>query len=95
MRKVNYPFAFPNTSLTILKRYKELRFSRGALSPSLLPRFLAVLTFLDRVDTMTYPTTEQVEKARRASLAGFFIQNGFEAELTRNELHVKGYGVYT
>lgn len=41
---------------------------------------------------MTYPTTEQVEKARQASLADFFIQNGFEAELTRNELHVKGYG---
>lgn len=41
---------------------------------------------------MTYPTTEQVEKARQASLADFFIKNGFEAELTRNELHVKGYG---
>ena len=41
---------------------------------------------------MTYPTTEQVEKARQASLADFFIQNGFEAELVRNELHVKGYG---
>ena len=41
---------------------------------------------------MTYPTTEQVEKARQASLADFFIKNGFEAELTKNELHVKGYG---
>ena len=41
---------------------------------------------------MTYPTTEQVEKARQASLADFFIKNGFEAELVRNELHVKGYG---
>ena len=41
---------------------------------------------------MTYPTTEQVEKARQASLADFFIQNGFEAELTKKELHVKGYG---
>ena len=41
---------------------------------------------------MKCPTTEQVEKARQASLADFFIQNGFEAELVRNELHVKGYG---
>ena len=41
---------------------------------------------------MTYPTTEQVEKARQASLADFFTQNGFATELTRNELHVKGYG---
>ena len=43
---------------------------------------------------MSYPqpTTEQVEKARQASLADFFIQNGFEAERVRNELHVKGYG---
>ena len=41
---------------------------------------------------MTNGATEQVEKARQASLADFFIQNGFEAELTRNELHVKGYG---
>ena len=41
---------------------------------------------------MTYPTTEQVEKARQASLADFLIQNGFATELTKNELHVKGYG---
>lgn len=40
---------------------------------------------------MTYPTTEQVKKARQASLADFFTQNGFETELSRNELHVKGY----
>lgn len=26
------------------------------------------------------------------TIADFFIQNGFEAELVRNELHVKGYG---
>ena len=26
------------------------------------------------------PTTEQVQKARQASLADFFIQNGYEAE---------------
>ena len=42
--------------------------------------------------SLQQPTTEQIEKARQASLADFFIQNGFEAELTRNELHVKGYG---
>lgn len=41
---------------------------------------------------MTYPTTEQVDKARQASLADFFTQNGFETERIRNELHVKGYG---
>ncbi len=41
---------------------------------------------------MTYPTTEQVEKARQASLADFFIQNGYETERSRSELHVKGYG---
>lgn len=41
---------------------------------------------------MTYPTTEQVEKARQASLADFLIQNGFATELTKNELHVKGDG---
>ena len=41
---------------------------------------------------MTHPTTEQVEKARRASLADFFTQNEFETERIRNELHVKGYG---
>lgn len=41
---------------------------------------------------MTNPTTEQVEKARQASLADFFIQNGYETECSRNELHVKGYG---
>ncbi len=43
---------------------------------------------------MFYPqsTTEQAEKARQVSLADFIIQNGFEVELTRNELHIKGYG---
>ena len=41
---------------------------------------------------MIHPTTEQVEKARQASLADFFTQNGFETERIRNELHVKGYG---
>ena len=29
---------------------------------------------------MTNPTTEQLEKARQASLADFFTQNGFETE---------------
>lgn len=38
------------------------------------------------------PTTEQIEKARQASLADFFIQNGYETERSRNELHIKGYG---
>lgn len=38
------------------------------------------------------PITEQVEKARQASLADFFIQNGYETERSRSELHVKGYG---
>ena len=41
---------------------------------------------------MTYPTTEQIEKARQASLADFFIQSGYETERSRDELHVKGYG---
>ena len=41
---------------------------------------------------MTNSTTEQIEKARQASLADFFIQNGYETERSRNELHVKGYG---
>ena len=41
---------------------------------------------------MTNPTTEQVEQAMLAILAVYFVQNGFEAELSRNELHVKGYG---
>lgn len=41
---------------------------------------------------MPHPTTEQIEQARQASLADFFTQNGFETELSRNELHVKGYG---
>ena len=36
--------------------------------------------------------TDHIEKARQASLADFFTQNGFETELSRNELHVKGYG---
>ena len=36
--------------------------------------------------------TDLIEKARQASLADFFIQNGFETERTRNELHIKGYG---
>ena len=50
------------------------------------------ITISDKEEAMTYPTTEQVEKARQASLADFFTQNGFETEHIRNELHVKGYG---
>ena len=38
------------------------------------------------------PTNEQIEKARQASLADFFIQSGYETERSRDELHVKGYG---
>lgn len=36
--------------------------------------------------------TDLIEKARQASLADFFTQNGFETERIRFELHVKGYG---
>ena len=45
-------------------------------------------------DVMSYSqqNTDLIEKARQASLADFFTQNGFETELSRNELHVKGYG---
>lgn len=35
---------------------------------------------------------EQVETARKASLAEYFQNGGYECELRRNELHVKGYG---
>ena len=42
--------------------------------------------------SLQQPTTEQIEKARQTSLADFFIQNGYETERSRSELHVKGYG---
>lgn len=35
---------------------------------------------------------EQVEVARSANLAEYFKSGGYECELRRNELHVKGYG---
>ncbi len=35
---------------------------------------------------------EQVEAARSANLAEYFQNNGYECELRRDELHVKGYG---
>ena len=35
---------------------------------------------------------EQVEAARSANLAEYFRNNGYECELRRDELHVKGYG---
>ena len=54
--------------------------------------FLLKYVYNYKEDTMAYPTTEQVEKARQASLADFFIQNGYETERSRNELHIKGYG---
>lgn len=43
---------------------------------------------------MTYSqeNAELIEKARQASLADYFIQNGYETERIRNELHIKGYG---
>ena len=40
----------------------------------------------------TNPTATQIEKARQANLAEYFIQNGYEVEQNRSELHVKGYG---
>lgn len=48
---------------------------------------------------MPYPTAVQIEKARQANLAEYFIQNGYEVEQNRafsakrimRELHVKGY----
>lgn len=35
---------------------------------------------------------ELIQKARSADLAAFFQQGGYECELRKNELHVKGYG---
>lgn len=35
---------------------------------------------------------EQVDAARSANLAEYFQNNGYECELRKNELHVKGYG---
>ena len=40
----------------------------------------------------TSPAAAQIEKARQANLAEYFIQNGYEVEQRRDELHVKGYG---
>lgn len=37
-------------------------------------------------------TKEQIESARGANLAEFFQTYGYECELRRDELHVKGYG---
>lgn len=37
-------------------------------------------------------TSEQIEKARNANLALYFEQNGYEHEVKRSELHIKGYG---
>lgn len=36
--------------------------------------------------------SELIERARQASLADYFTQNGYETERSRDELHVKGYG---
>ncbi len=41
---------------------------------------------------MVFPKNEQVEKARQASLADYFIQSGYDTELVKDELHIKGYG---
>ena len=37
-------------------------------------------------------TKEQIESARGANLAEYFQTHGYECELRRDELHVKGYG---
>lgn len=37
-------------------------------------------------------TKEQIESARGANLAEYFKTHGYECELQRDELHVKGYG---
>ncbi len=37
-------------------------------------------------------TKEQIESARGASLAEYFQSHGYECELRRDELHIKGYG---
>lgn len=37
-------------------------------------------------------TKEQIERARQASLADYIQRKGFECELSKNELHVKGFG---
>lgn len=37
-------------------------------------------------------TTEQIETARSANLAEYFQSNGYDCELKKDELHVKGYG---
>lgn len=37
-------------------------------------------------------TKEQIESARGANLAEYFKTHGYECELRRDELHVKGYG---
>ena len=37
-------------------------------------------------------TKEQIESARSANLAEYFQIHGYECELRRDELHVKGYG---
>lgn len=35
---------------------------------------------------------EQLDEVRTANLADYFINNGYECEIARNELHVRGYG---
>ena len=35
---------------------------------------------------------ELIQKARNADLADYFQRSGYECELRKNELHVKGYG---
>lgn len=37
-------------------------------------------------------TDEQLQAARSANLAEYFMSHGFDCELNRNELHVKGFG---
>ena len=35
---------------------------------------------------------ELIERARNANLAEYFLKSGYDCEMRRNELHVKGYG---
>lgn len=39
-----------------------------------------------------FVTQEQIERARNANLAEFFLSGGYDCERVRNELHIKGFG---
>ncbi len=42
----------------------------------------------------TQPTDKMIAEACRANLCDYFISNGYDVAQRRDELHVKGYGVY-